>query len=112
MFIYMFVRMAQSIQDRNLNACYNQLIHGETGVDSGQTLNADKLLDACGLNCPLPLLKAKQALNAMESGLVLEVICTDSGSVRDFQVFSEQSGHKLLASDVGSDVYRYWLQKK
>ena len=68
MFIYMFVRMAQSVQDRNLNACYNQLLHGETGVDSGQTLNADELPDACGLNCPLPLLKAKQALNAMESG--------------------------------------------
>ena len=81
-------------------------------MDSGQKPNADEQLDACGLKCPLPLLKAKQALNAMASGLVLEVVCTDHGSVRDFQVFSEQSGHELLASDVDSDIYKYWLQKK
>jgi tRNA 2-thiouridine synthesizing protein A len=81
-------------------------------VDAGKTPNADEQLDACGLNCPLPLLKAKQALNAMASGLVLEIVCTDPGSVRDFQVFSEQSGHKLLASTSDSDTYRYWLQKK
>ena len=81
-------------------------------MDAGTNPNADEQLDACGLNCPLPLLKAKQALNAMASGRVLEVVCTDPGSVRDFQVFSKQSGHKLLASANDSDIYRYWLQKK
>lgn len=81
-------------------------------MDSGQNPKSDEQLDACGLNCPLPLLKAKQALNAMASGLVLEVVCTDPGSVRDFQVFSQQSGHKLLASNVDSDTYWYWLRKK
>ena len=61
---------------------------------------------------PAQILKAKQALNAMDSGLVLEVVCTDPGSVRDFQVFSKQSGHKLLASNERENTYTYWLEKK
>ena len=71
----------------------------------------DVELDACGLACPLPLLKAKQALNGMDQGLVLAVTCTDSGSVRDFQVFSEQSGNELLRSMEAEGVYTYWLKK-
>lgn len=77
-----------------------------------QNQRADRTLDAKGLNCPLPLLKAKQALNAMDTGLVLEVVCTDPGSVRDFQVFSQQSGHKLLRSLEAQGTYSYWLRKK
>ena len=69
-------------------------------------------LDTCGLNCPLPLLKAKQALNAMHSGEQLQVTATDQGSWRDFRVFSEQSGHQLLASREDNGVYTYLLQKK
>lgn len=72
----------------------------------------DEMLDAQGLTCPLPLLKAKQALNRLDAGKVLKVVCTDSGSVRDFQVFSEQSGNELLASDEVDGIYTYWLQKK
>ena len=56
-------------------------------------------LDLTGLECPMPLLKAKRALNAMEAGQQLRVLATDQGSVRDFRVFAEQSGHLLLASD-------------
>lgn len=74
-------------------------------------MDSDIRLDACGLSCPLPLLKAKQALNGMDAGLVLEVICTDPGSVRDFQVFSEQSGHEILQSLEIDGQYRYWLKK-
>lgn len=74
-------------------------------------MEADEKLDACGLACPLPLLKAKQALNRMESGRVLEVVCTDQGSVRDFKVFCEQSGHTLLESSEQGGTYRYWLKK-
>ncbi len=81
-------------------------------MEAEQNLASDKQLDACGLNCPLPLLKAKQALNAMAPGLVLKVVCTDSGSVRDFQVFSGQSGHVLLDSQEDDGVYTYWLRKK
>lgn len=71
----------------------------------------DEELDASGLTCPLPLLKAKQVLNAMASGKVLKVICTDSGSVRDFQVFCKQSGNQLLDSIETDGKYFYWLQK-
>jgi TusA-related sulfurtransferase len=71
-----------------------------------------KELDATGLTCPLPLLKAKQALNGLETGQRLRVLSTDSGSVRDFQVFSEQSGHLLLESGEDDGVYHYLLEKK
>lgn len=77
-----------------------------------QIPRADQKLDASGLNCPLPLLKAKQALNALESGQVLELVCTDPGSVRDFQVFAEQSGHQLLHTAETRGTYFYWLRKK
>ena len=59
-------------------------------------MNADKELDARGLNCPLPILKAKKALADMLSGQTLKVIATDSGSVRDFQAFAKQTGNELL----------------
>ena len=62
-------------------------------------------LDATGLLCPMPLLQAKRALNAMASGEKLRVTATDQGSVRDFQVFAEQSGHTLLASDEANGIY-------
>lgn len=68
-------------------------------------------VDATGLACPMPLLKAKRALNGLHSGEQLRVLATDSGSVRDFQVFAEQSGHALLASEEVDGVYRYLLQK-
>lgn len=73
--------------------------------------DADQTLDASGLTCPLPLLKAKQALNKLEAGAVLEVLCTDPSSVRDFRVFSEQSGHALLRSEEDDGRYTYWLKK-
>ncbi len=69
-------------------------------------------LDTCGLNCPLPLLKAKQALNAMHSGERLCVRATDPGSQRDFRVFAEQSGHALLESSEENGVFIYLLQKR
>ncbi len=68
-------------------------------------------LDARGLDCPLPLLKAKRALNAMRSGQRLRVMATDKGSVRDFHVFSEQSGHSLLSSEEIDGVYIHLLEK-
>ncbi len=68
-------------------------------------------LDTTGLECPMPLLKAKRALNAMEAGQQLRVLATDQGSVRDFRVFAEQSGHLLLASEETDGVYIYLLQK-
>lgn len=69
-------------------------------------------LDTSGLNCPLPLLKAKQALNKMQSGEQLTVIATDAGSWRDFEVFSRQGSSLLLDRCEADGVYRYLLQKK
>ena len=75
-------------------------------------MNVDHKLDAKGLNCPLPLLKAKQALNGMQLESILEIVCTDAGSVRDFQVFCQQSGHSLLESHEEAGTYSYLIQKK
>ncbi|WP_439519829.1 sulfurtransferase TusA family protein [Hydrogenophaga sp.] len=67
-------------------------------------MNADRELDARGLNCPLPILKAKKALADMHSGQTLKVISTDAGSVRDFQAFAKQTGNVLLEqSSLGGD---------
>jgi tRNA 2-thiouridine synthesizing protein A len=60
----------------------------------------------------MPLLKAKRALNAMQSGQQLRVLATDRGSVRDFRVFAEQSGHLLLESSERLGIYSYLLQKR
>ena len=68
-------------------------------------------VDARGLACPMPLLKAKRALNGMEAGQRLEVVATDQGSVRDFEVFASQSGHALLESSEHEGVYTYLLEK-
>jgi len=69
-------------------------------------------LDATGLRCPMPLLKAKKALNEIEPGTRLRVVATDPGSVRDFAVFSEQSGHALLESQEQDGRYTYLLEKR
>jgi len=70
------------------------------------------LLDASGLNCPMPLLKAKKALNELAAGRLLRVISTDPGSVRDFEVFSKQSGNTLLESKQSDGRFEYLLRKK
>ena len=64
---------------------------------------ADREVDARGLNCPLPILKAKKALADMDSGQVLKVRATDTGSLRDFQAFSRQTGNALLAQQTLDD---------
>lgn len=69
------------------------------------------MLDASGLTCPLPLLKAKQALNRLAAGTILEVRCTDPGSVRDFEVFASQSGNALLHQVEADGTYTHWVQK-
>ena len=71
-----------------------------------------RVLDVKGLNCPMPLLKAKKALNEMAPQSLLKVLATDPGSVRDFEVFSQQSGHALLEASQDGDTYVYLLRKK
>ncbi|ARN75316.1 sulfurtransferase TusA family protein [Oceanicoccus sagamiensis] len=71
-----------------------------------------RTLDTCGLACPMPLLKAKQALNSMASGEQLLVTATDQGSWRDFKVYAEHSGHPLLQRQEVDGIYHYLLEKK
>ncbi len=70
-----------------------------------------QVLDASGLECPLPLLKAKQALNALPGGARLEVIATDPGSERDFRVFAEQSRYALERQWRDADRFHHLLHK-
>jgi tRNA 2-thiouridine synthesizing protein A len=75
-------------------------------------MNFDKELDARGLNCPLPILRAKKALADLQSGQVLKVLATDPGSVKDFQAFARQTGHHLLAHDEANREFTFFMKKK
>lgn len=72
---------------------------------------ADQLLDAQGLNCPLPIIKARKALQQMAAGQTLEVLATDPGSVADFAAFCRMTGHALLESHSGDGQFRFLLRK-
>lgn len=74
-------------------------------------MNYDVELDARGLNCPMPILRAKKALTGIEAGKVLRVISTDPGSVKDFQAFAKQTGNELLESAEASGEYVFYLKK-
>ena len=75
-------------------------------------MDDESVIDASGLTCPMPLLKAKQALNALPAGALLRVYATDPGSQRDFEVFSQQSGNALLESRHSDGRYAYLLRKR
>ena len=75
-------------------------------------MNIDKELDARGLNCPLPILKAKKALAEMQSGQVLKVLATDSGSVRDFQAFAKQTGNELLEQQTVGNEFVHVMRRR
>ena len=76
-------------------------------------MNADKTLDLCGLNCPLPILRAKKALADMVSGSTLAVIATDPGAPKDFEAFCRQTGNILLTSDTTPEgQFRLVLKRK
>lgn len=75
-------------------------------------MNHDKELDARGLNCPLPILKAKKSLNDMQSGQVLKIVATDPGSVKDFQAFAKQTGNELLSQADTDKEFVFYLKRK
>ena len=75
-------------------------------------MDFDKELDARGLNCPLPILRAKKALTDMTSGQVLRIVATDPGSVKDFEAFAKQTGNALVDQATGSSEYTFFLKKK
>jgi len=72
----------------------------------------DKELDARGLNCPLPILRAKKALGELSSGQVLRIVATDPGAMKDFEAFSKQTGNELLSSAAGEKEYTFYIRKK
>ncbi len=72
---------------------------------------ADETLDAKGLNCPLPILKAKKALNGMSNGQTLEVLSTDPGSVADFEAFCRATGNELSEQEIDGDIYRFVIKR-
>jgi tRNA 2-thiouridine synthesizing protein A len=72
----------------------------------------DKEIDTRGLNCPLPILKAKKALADMVSGQTLKVVATDAGSVRDFQAFTKQTGNELLDQQTVGDEYIHVMRRR
>lgn len=72
---------------------------------------ADMELDARGLNCPLPILRAKKSINDLESGQVLHIIATDPGSVKDFEAFCKQTGNELVSSGETNGEFTFDIRK-
>ena len=75
-------------------------------------MQIDKEIDTRGLNCPLPILKAKKALSDMVSGQTLKVVATDAGSVRDFQAFAKQTGNELLEQETIGVEYIHVMRRR
>ena len=71
-----------------------------------------KEVDARGLNCPLPILKAKKALAELQSGQLLKVLSTDGGAVRDFQAFAKQTGNELVEQTTEGDATAHVLRRR
>jgi len=75
-------------------------------------MNFDKELDARGLNCPLPILRAKKALSDRTTGQVLKIVATDPGAVKDFQAFSKQTGNELLSHAEAQKEFTFFMKRK
>ncbi len=75
-------------------------------------MNISKEVDARGLNCPLPILKAKKALADMESGQLLKVLATDTGSLRDFKAFAKQTGNELVEQNTAGAEFVHILRRR
>jgi tRNA 2-thiouridine synthesizing protein A len=76
------------------------------------TLQITQQVDARGLNCPMPIVKTAQAMKAVPSGSLLEVLATDPGSVKDFEAWSRTTGNELVERSVDGGIYRFVLRRK
>ncbi len=76
------------------------------------TIGFDKEIDTRGLNCPLPVLRAKKALAEIASGHVLKIVATDPGSIRDFKAFCKQTGNELLAQETVNGEFIHFLRRR
>ena len=77
-----------------------------------QTVSIDREVDARGLNCPLPILRTKKALNDMKSGQVLRILATDPTALRDFEAFAKQTGNELLQHVEQDGVFTFLLRRR
>ncbi|TYS13754.1 sulfurtransferase TusA family protein [Rossellomorea vietnamensis] len=74
-------------------------------------MNADKVLDAKGLACPMPIIKTKKAMNDLEPGQVLEVLTSDKGAKNDLTAWAKSTGHEMLDHKEKRDIFTFWIKK-
>ncbi|MCA1053908.1 sulfurtransferase TusA family protein [Rossellomorea aquimaris] len=74
-------------------------------------MNADKVLDAKGLACPMPIVKTRKAIKEIETGQILEVQTTDKGAKSDLTAWAKSTGHELMESKEENDVFTFWIKK-
>ncbi|MEK4069208.1 sulfurtransferase TusA family protein [Peribacillus sp. FSL R5-0717] len=74
-------------------------------------MNADKVLDAKGLACPMPIVKTRKAMNDLQTGQVLEIHVTDKGAKADLAAWSKSSGHELMETAEENDILKFWIRK-
>ncbi|WP_044748936.1 sulfurtransferase TusA family protein [Bacillus alveayuensis] len=74
-------------------------------------MQADKVLDAKGLACPMPVVRAKKAMDELQSGQVLEVHTTDKGSKNDLTAWAKSAGHEMIQLAEEGDVFKFWIRK-
>ncbi|MCC0567111.1 sulfurtransferase TusA family protein [Brevibacillus borstelensis] len=75
-------------------------------------MQADVVIDTKGMACPMPIVKAKKALDNLETGQVMEVLSTDKGSVNDFQAWVKQTNHELIKHEEDNGVFKFYVKKK
>ncbi len=75
-------------------------------------MHYDSEIDARGLNCPLPILRAKKSLSALDAGQVLKIVATDPGAFKDFQAFANQTGNELLSTGEAGGEFVFFIRKK
>jgi tRNA 2-thiouridine synthesizing protein A len=74
-------------------------------------MNSNKILNAQGLACPMPVVKTKKEMDTLESGQVLEIHATDKGSQADMAAWSKAGGHELIHQEQDGDVFKFWIKK-
>ncbi|MGG3558768.1 sulfurtransferase TusA family protein [Peribacillus frigoritolerans] len=74
-------------------------------------MNADKVLDAKGLACPMPIVKTRKAMNDLQKGQVLEIHVTDKGAKADLAAWSKSGGHELMETAEENDILKFWIRK-
>ncbi|MEP9405475.1 sulfurtransferase TusA family protein [Peribacillus frigoritolerans] len=74
-------------------------------------MNSDKMLDAKGLACPMPVVKTRKAMNDLQTGQVLEIHVTDKGAKADLAAWSRSGGHELVETAEENDILKFWIRK-